>query len=70
MNVRPVMRWGLMLPPQLSEFNVSNWREQSEPGRGLPVSIYHLHKMVSHYHSYIRFDHGCYAQNISKSYQP
>ena len=47
------MRWGLMLPTQLSEFNVSNWREQSEPGRGLPVSIYHLHKMVSHYHSYI-----------------
>ena len=25
------MRWGLMLPTQLSEFNVSNWREQSEP---------------------------------------
>ena len=23
MNVRPVMRWGLMLPTQLSEFNVS-----------------------------------------------
>ena len=50
------MRWGLMLPLQLSEFNVSNWREQSEPMlcvRGLPLSIYHLHKMVSHYHSYI-----------------
>ena len=28
MNVRPVMRWGLMLPTQLSEFNVRNWREQ------------------------------------------